>query len=74
MQYINNCETQRSLKTTFSLEESQFFQKTNITKRQLTVHGYCNQDEVKEMFYAADLHLVAMPSRTEGFVLIDLLK
>ena len=49
-----------------------FFQKTNITKRQLTVLGYCNQDEVKEMFYAADL--VAMPSRIEGFGLIDLLK
>ena len=49
-----------------------FLQNTSITKRQLTVLGYCNQDEVKEMFYAADL--VAMPSRTEGFGLIDLLK
>ena len=48
LQYINNRETQRSLKTTFSLEESQFFQKTNITRRQLTVRGYCNQEEVKE--------------------------
>ena len=47
-----------------------FLQNTNITRRQLTVHGYCNQDEVKEMFYAADL--VAMPSRTEGFGLIAL--
>ena len=47
-----------------------FLQNTNITRRQLTVRGYCNQDEVKEMFYAADL--VAMPSRTEGFGLIAL--
>ena len=49
-----------------------FLQNTIITRRQLTVRGYCNQDEVREMFYAADL--VAMPSRTEGFGLIDLLK
>ena len=47
-----------------------FLQNTSITRRQLTIHGYCNQDEVKEMFYAADL--VAMPSRTEGFGLIAL--
>ena len=47
-----------------------FLQNTNITRRQLTVRGYCNQDEVKEMFYAADL--VAMPARTEGFGLIAL--
>ena len=47
-----------------------FLQNTNITRRQLTVRGYCNQDEVKEMFYAADL--VAMPSRTEGFGLVAL--
>ena len=47
-----------------------FLQNTSITTRQLTVRGYCNQDEVKEMFYAADL--VAMPSRTEGFGLIAL--
>ena len=47
-----------------------FLQNTNITRRQLTVRGYCNQDEVREMFYAADL--VAMPSRTEGFGLIAL--
>ena len=47
-----------------------FLQDTSITRRQLTVRGYCNQDEVKEMFYAADL--VAMPSRTEGFGLIAL--
>ena len=47
-----------------------FLQNTNITRRQLTVRGYCNQEEVKEMFYAADL--VAMPSRTEGFGLIAL--
>ena len=47
-----------------------FLQNTSITRRQLTVRGYCNQDEVKEMFYAADL--VAMPSRTEGFGLIAL--
>ena len=47
-----------------------FLQNTSITRRQLTVRGYCNQDAVKEMFYAADL--VAMPSRTEGFGLIAL--
>ena len=38
-----------------------FLQNTNITRRQLTVRVYCNQEEVKEMFYAADL--VAMSSR-----------
>ena len=47
-----------------------FLQNTRITKRQLTVRGFCNQDEVKKMFYEADL--VAMPSRTEGFGLIAL--
>ena len=47
-----------------------FLKHTSIKTRQLTVRGYCNQDEVKEMFYAADL--VAMPSRTEGFGLIAL--
>ena len=47
-----------------------FLQNTSITRRQLTVRGYCNQDEVKEMFYAADL--VAMPSRTDEFGLIAL--
>ena len=47
-----------------------FLQNTNITRRQLTVRGYCDQDKVKEMFYEADL--VAMPSRTEGFGLIAL--
>ena len=47
-----------------------FLKNTSIKTRQLTVRGYCNQDEVKEMFYAADL--VAMPSRTEGFGLIAL--
>ena len=47
-----------------------FVQNTSITRRQLTVRGYCNQDEMKEMFYEADL--VAMPSRTEGFGLIAL--
>ena len=49
-----------------------FLQNTSITRRQLTVRGYCNQDAVKEMFYAADL--VAMPSRTEGFGLIALIR
>ena len=47
-----------------------FLQNTRITRRQLTVRGFCNQDEVKKMFYEADL--VAMPSRIEGFGLIAL--
>ena len=50
--------------------EERFLQKTRITRRQLTLRSYCNQQELKTMFFAADM--VAMPSRTEGFGLVAL--
>lgn len=36
----------------------------------MTIRGYCDQDELKSMFYESDL--VALPSRTEGFGLVAL--
>ena len=50
--------------------EKWFLQKTRITRRQVTIRGYCDQDELKSMFYESDL--VALPSRTEGFGLVAL--
>ena len=50
--------------------EEWFLQKTRITRRQVTIRGYCDQDELKSMFYESDL--VALPSRTEGFGLVAL--
>ena len=51
--------------------EQWFLQKTCIKRKQLTIRGYCTeQDELKEMFHQSDL--VALPSRTEGFGLVGL--
>ena len=45
--------------------ETWFLRKTGITREQLTIRRYCNQEEVKRMLYGADL--VVLPSRAEGF-------
>ena len=51
--------------------EQWFLQKTCIKRKQITIRGYCTeQDELKEMFHQSDL--VALPSRTEGFGLLAL--
>lgn len=51
--------------------ESWFIDNANITRDQLTIRSYCNdQDKLKRMFHESDL--VAMPSRTEGFDLVAL--
>ena len=51
--------------------EQWFLEKKCITRNQLTIRGYCSeQDELKMMFYQSDL--IAMPSRTEGFGLVAL--
>ena len=50
--------------------EEWFLQNKKVKRKQLTIRGYCDQNELKTMFYGADL--VAMPSRTEGFGLIAL--
>lgn len=50
--------------------EKWFLRKTKITREQLTVRRYCDQEELKGMFKEA--HLVALPSRAEGFGLVAL--
>ena len=50
--------------------EEWFLKNTGLKRKQLTIRGYCDQNELKRMFYEADL--VAMPSRTEGFGLVAL--
>ena len=50
--------------------EEWFLKNTKVKRKQLTIRGYCDQNELKTMFYGADL--VAMPSRTEGFGLVAL--
>ena len=51
--------------------EQWFLQKTPIKREQITIRGYCtDQDELIEMFRESDL--VALPSRTEGFGLVGL--
>ena len=51
--------------------EQWFLQKTCIKRKQITIRGYCTeQDELKGMFHQSDL--VALPSRTEGFGLVGL--
>ena len=51
--------------------EQWFLQKACIKRKQLTIRGYCTeQDELKGMFHQSDL--VALPSRTEGFGLVGL--
>jgi len=50
--------------------ETWFLEKTKIARNQLTIRRYCNNEEMKKMFYEADL--MVMPSRTEGFGLVAL--
>ena len=50
--------------------EGWFRKETTIARNQLTIRGYCNYEEMKEMFREADL--IVMPSRTEGFGLVAL--
>ncbi|PFX28903.1 putative glycosyltransferase MJ1607 [Stylophora pistillata] len=51
--------------------EQWFLEKTCVTRNQLTIRGYCSeQEELKLMFYQSDL--VSLPSRTEGFGLVAL--
>ena len=50
--------------------EKWLLKKTDITRQQLTIRSYCDQEELKGMFREA--HLVALPSRAEGFGLVAL--
>ncbi|XP_078367695.1 uncharacterized protein LOC144651630 isoform X2 [Oculina patagonica] len=51
--------------------EQWFLDNTCISRNQLTIRSYCNeQNELKMMFYESDM--VALPSRTEGFGLVAL--
>ena len=50
--------------------EEWFLTTTKITREQLTIRRYCDQQELKGMFQEA--HLVALPSRAEGFGLVAL--
>ena len=50
--------------------EEWLLQTTRISRDQLTIRGYCDQEELKAMFLEANL--VALPSRTEGFGLVAL--
>ena len=50
--------------------EEWLLQTTRITRDQVTIRGYCDQEELKTMFLEADV--VALPSRTEGFGLVAL--
>ena len=50
--------------------EEWFLTETKITREQLTIRRYCDQQELVGMFQEA--HLVALPSRAEGFGLVAL--
>jgi len=51
--------------------EQWFLDNTGISRKQVTIRGYCNdQDELKMMFLESDM--IALPSRTEGFGLVAL--
>ena len=51
--------------------EQWFLDNKCINRNQLTIRGYCSQqEELKMMFYQSDL--VSLPSRTEGFGLVAL--
>jgi len=51
--------------------EEWFLDKTCISRNQITIRSYCNeQDKLKMMFHESDM--VALPSRTEGFGLVAL--
>ena len=48
-----------------------FLDNTSISHNQITIHGYCNeQDELKMMYYASVI--IVLPSRTEDFGLVAL--
>ena len=50
--------------------EKWFLEETNIARSQLTIRGYRDNKEMKNMFRQADV--IVMPSRTEGFGLVAL--
>ena len=51
--------------------EQWFLEDTGISRSQLTIRSYCNeQEEISDMFHEPDM--VAIPSRTEGFGLVAL--
>ena len=51
--------------------EQWFLENTGISRNQLTIRGYCSeQEELTDMFHEPDM--VAVPSRTEGFGLVAL--
>ena len=50
--------------------EKWFLDETKIARNQLTIRGFCNNEEMKKMFCEADV--IVMPSRTEGFGLVAL--
>ena len=50
--------------------EKWFLKETKIAQNQLTIRGYCNYEEMKNMFREADV--IVVPSRTEGFGLVAL--
>ena len=50
--------------------ENWFREETKIARNQLTIRGYRNHEEIKKMFFEADL--IVMPSRSEGFGLVAL--
>lgn len=50
--------------------EKLFLRRTKVTREQLTIRRYVDQQELKGMFQEA--HLVALPSRAEGFGLVAL--
>jgi len=48
-----------------------FLDETTISRNQITIRGYCNEeDELKMMYYESDI--IVLPSRTEGFGLVAL--
>ena len=48
-----------------------FLDNTKISLNQITIRGYCNEeDELKSMYYESDI--IVLPSRTEGFGLVAL--
>ena len=48
-----------------------FLDNTSISLNQITIRGYCSEEnELKMMYYASDI--IVMPSRTEGFGLVAL--
>ena len=51
--------------------EEWFLKNTGVSRNQLTIRGYCNEeDELKMMYQESDI--IVLPSRTEGFGLVAL--